>query len=86
VKPIDPELLSHIHAQPFVLVVEDGCLRGGAGSAIGHALMEAGYKGKFQVAALPDTFVTQGNPDELYAMHRLDPAGIHEHLLALISD
>ncbi|MFM7586864.1 MAG: transketolase C-terminal domain-containing protein, partial [Bacteroidota bacterium] len=70
----------------FVLVVEDGCHRGGSGSAIGHALLEAGYRGKFKVAALPDAFVTHGSPDELYALHRLDATGIFEHLQALLSD
>jgi 1-deoxy-D-xylulose-5-phosphate synthase len=85
VKPIDPELLQFALAQPFVLVVEDGCTRGCAGSAIGLALIEAGYKGTFQVTALPDAFVTQGTPDELYALFRLDSNGIQGSLLALIS-
>jgi 1-deoxy-D-xylulose-5-phosphate synthase len=86
VKPIDPQLLHHALSHPFVLVVEDGCHRGGSGSAIGHALLEAGYRGKFKVAALPDAFVTHGSPDELYALHRLDATGIFEHLQALLSD
>jgi len=85
VKPIDPELLRIALTQPFVVVVEDGCARGGAGAAIGLALIEAGFKGTFQVAALPDAFVAQGTPDELYAVCRLDSHGIHERLLALIS-
>jgi len=86
VKPIDPELLQEALAYPFVLVVEDSCHRGGAGSAIGHALLEAGYRGKFRVAALPDAFVTHGKPEELYALHQLDAQGIYDHLHALLLD
>lgn len=86
VKPIDPELLQHALSQPFVLMVEDGCHRGGAGSAIGHALLESGYRGKFRSLALPDAFVTQGSPDELYELHRLDAAGILDHLQTLRCD
>lgn len=86
VKPIDPQLLHHALSYPFVLVVEDGCMRGGAGSAIGHVLLESGYRGKFKVIALPDAFVTHGSPEELYALHGLDAAGIFDHLQALLSD
>jgi 1-deoxy-D-xylulose-5-phosphate synthase len=61
-------------------------MRGGAGSAIGHVLLESGYRGKFKVIALPDAFVTHGSPEELYALHGLDAAGIFDHLQALLSD
>jgi len=84
IKPIDPMLLTQALSQPFVLVVEDGCRRGGVGATLGHELMEAGYRGKFQSMALPDAFIPQGSPEELYRLCGLDAEGIRAQMNALL--
>ncbi len=80
VKPLDQKLMQDALAYERVVVVEDGCLQGGAGSAVGEWLLANGYKGAFQSLGLPDRFVAHGSPAELYAELGLDVAGLWKAL------
>jgi 1-deoxy-D-xylulose-5-phosphate synthase len=83
VKPLDTEMLTAALQYTHVLTVEDGCVAGGAGSAVGEWLLSNGFKGRFQCLGLPDTFVPHGSPDELYRFCGLDAEGIKKALHSL---
>jgi 1-deoxy-D-xylulose-5-phosphate synthase len=76
VKPLDQNLMQDALAYERVVVVEDGCMQGGAGSAVGEWLLANGYKGVFKNLGLPDRFVAHGSPAELYAEVGLDAVGL----------
>lgn len=76
VKPLDTQLLQQAAQTPLIISVEDGCVSGGAGSAIGAWLQANQYRGRFIALGLPDKFIDQGTQEELFAELGLDAAGI----------
>ena len=78
VKPLDVALLLQVAAHHACLVsVEEGCVMGGAGSAVSEALHGAGVVKPLLMLGLRDEFIEHGDPSELLAMQGLDAAGIH---------
>lgn len=77
-KPLDEELLTEI-AKRFdrVITVEDGVVRGGAGSAVENWLAEHGHIKQVQRLGIPDQFVEHGTPTQLYALCGYDVEGIY---------
>jgi 1-deoxy-D-xylulose-5-phosphate synthase len=76
-KPLDVALLLEVAAAHDVLVtVEEGCLMGGAGSAVSEALQQAGVLKPLLQLGLKDEFTEHGDPAVLLAMQGLDAAGI----------
>jgi 1-deoxy-D-xylulose-5-phosphate synthase len=76
-KPLDEALLLEVAAAHEALVtVEEGCLMGGAGSAVGEALLRAGVIKPLLQLGLADEFTEHGDPAVLLAMQGLDAAGI----------
>jgi len=82
VKPLDTEMLQEALKYPQIVTVEDGCIAGGAGSAIAEWLLAQGYQGRFKVLGLPDAFIPHGSPEELYRFCGLDVAGIKAAVLS----
>ena len=81
-KPLDTELLLQVAAEHEALVtVEEGCIMGGAGSAVAEALHAAGLQRPLLQLGLPDTFIEHGDPAKLLALQGLDAQGI-EHAIA----
>ena len=81
-KPLDTELLLQLAAEHEALVtVEEGCIMGGAGSAVAEALHAAGVQRLLLQLGLPDTFIEHGDPARLLALQGLDAQGI-EHAIA----
>lgn len=80
VKPLDEELLQAALPYERVVVVEDGCVQGGAGSAVAEWLLAHGYQGQFKSLGLPDAFIPHGSPAELYRFCGLDVVGIRAAL------
>ena len=81
-KPLDTELLLQLAAEHEALVtVEEGCIMGGAGSAVAEALHAAGVQRPLLQLGLPDTFIEHGDPARLLALQGLDAQGI-EHAIA----
>ena len=77
IKPLDLDLLKSLAASHNVLVtVEEGCMMGGAGSAIAEALAEAGISKPLLILGLPDKFIDHGDPALLLAQCGLDAKGI----------
>ena len=77
VKPLDTELvLSLARTHDAFVTVEEGCVMGGAGSAVLECLAAAGLAMPVLQLGLPDVFVEHGDPAKLLAMCGLDAAGI----------
>ncbi|MDP1791894.1 MAG: transketolase C-terminal domain-containing protein, partial [Methylibium sp.] len=82
VKPLDTELVLRLARSHEALVtVEEGCLQGGAGSAVLEALQAAGVNLPVLTLGLPDEFVEHGDPAKLLAQLGLDAAGIEQSIL-----
>ena len=77
VKPLDVELLAQIaQSHERLVTVEEGCIMGGAGSAVGEALQQLNLQRSVLHLGLPDTFIEHGDPAKLLALQGLDAAGI----------
>jgi 1-deoxy-D-xylulose-5-phosphate synthase len=76
-KPLDLDLLLEVAAQHEAIVtVEEGCIMGGAGSAVAEALQAGGVLRPVLQLGLPDEFIEHGDPAKLLALQGLDSAGI----------
>ena len=77
VKPLDTALVLELAASHDLLVtVEEGCIMGGAGSAVGEALAAAGVVMPLMQLGLPDRFIDHGDAPQLLASCGLDAVGI----------
>lgn len=66
VKPLDHELLTEVYSTyESIITVEDGCLQGGAGSAVLEWASEQGHSLPLQRIGIPDRFIEHGSPLEL---------------------
>ena len=80
-KPLDTELLQQVAQSHEALVtVEDGCLMGGAGSAVLEALQQLHIDVPVLQLGLPVVFLVHGDPVKLMAMQGLDAAGIERSI------
>ena len=81
VKPLDVDLLAQIaQTHERLLTVEEGCIMGGAGSAVGEALQQLNLQRSVLHLGLPDAFIEHGDPAKLLAMQGLDAAGIAQSI------
>lgn len=81
VKPLDTALLRQIASTHDALVtVEEGCIHGGAGSAVAEALTTMGIVRPLLHLGLPDTFIEHGDPARLLSMQGLDAPGIEQSI------
>ncbi len=77
VKPLDVALLTQLASTHDCLVtVEEGCVMGGAGSAVLEALQASGHAKPVLQLGLPDVFVDHGDPAKLLSNIGLDAAGM----------
>jgi 1-deoxy-D-xylulose-5-phosphate synthase len=76
-KPLDVELLRDIaNTHEALVTLEEGCLMGGAGSAVLEALATMGMAKPVLQLGLPDCFIEHGDPGKLLALQGLDATGI----------
>ena len=81
-KPLDVALVTELaRSHEAIVTVEEGCLMGGAGSAVLEALAAAGLQTPVLNLGLPDEFIEHGDPAKLLAMCGLDAAGIEQSIL-----
>jgi 1-deoxy-D-xylulose-5-phosphate synthase len=81
VKPLDTELLERLARSHTLLVtLEDGCVMGGAGSAVAEHLHAAGLTLPVLQLGLPDRFIQHGDPVKLMAEIGLDAEGIERSI------
>lgn len=77
VKPIDVDLLQNFAKQGYSFVtVEEGCIMGGAGSAVLEQLHSLGFTNAVLQLGLPDEFIDHGDPVLLLKNLGLDAQGI----------
>jgi 1-deoxy-D-xylulose-5-phosphate synthase len=77
VKPLDAALAIKLAAShDLIVTVEEGCVMGGAGSAVAEALAAAGIVRPLLQLGLPDKFIDHGDAQQLLAQCGLDAAGI----------
>jgi 1-deoxy-D-xylulose-5-phosphate synthase len=82
-KPIDEALVQELARTHDALVtVEEGCVRGGAGSAVLEVLQAHGVMIPVLTLGLPDAFGEHGDPAKLLSLAGLDAAGIEHAILA----
>lgn len=80
-KPLDETLVLELARTHGALVtVEEGCLSGGAGSAVLECLAAAGVEVPVLRLGLPDHFVEHGDPGKLLSLCGLDAAGIEQSI------
>ena len=83
VKPLDAELVAELARTHEALVtVEEGCVMGGAGSAVMEALHAAGVSTPVLALGFPDQFIEHGDPAKLMALNGLDADGIATSIAA----
>jgi len=86
-KPLDVDLLRQIAETHDALVtVEEGCVMGGAGSAVLEALQTLGIDRPVLTLGLPDVFTEHGDPVKLLAAMGLDASGIERSIQARFPD
>ncbi len=77
VKPLDVALLAQIaQSHERIVTVEEGCVMGGAGSAVAEALQTLQITRPVLHLGLPDEFIEHGDPAKLLALQGLDAVGI----------
>ncbi|MCD4729232.1 MAG: 1-deoxy-D-xylulose-5-phosphate synthase [Bacteroidales bacterium] len=85
-KPIDEELLHEtFESHDKIITVEDGTIIGGLGSAVIEFMIDNDYKASVKRLGIPDRFIEQGSPEELYHDCGFDAAEIKETALELLS-
>jgi 1-deoxy-D-xylulose-5-phosphate synthase len=81
VKPLDTELLLQVaRAHAAIVTVEEGCLMGGAGSAVSEALSASGVALPLLQLGFADIFIEHGDPGRLLSMQGLDAPGIRRSI------
>ena len=76
-KPLDTALVAELARSHDALVtLEEGCIAGGAGSAVGECLVAAGLCVPLLHLGLPDEFIEHGEVGKLLSGLGLDAAGI----------
>jgi 1-deoxy-D-xylulose-5-phosphate synthase len=82
VKPLDVDLVLDLARSHDALVtVEEGCVMGGAGSAVQEALQAAGVAVPVLTLGLPDAFIEHGDTPSLLAQCGLNAEGIVQSVL-----
>ena len=78
-KPLDTVLLAQV-AQDHdrIVTLEEGCIAGGAGSAVAEALQRMGLVRELLQLGLRDEFIEHGDPAKLLALQGLDAVGIEQ--------
>ncbi|WP_029034447.1 1-deoxy-D-xylulose-5-phosphate synthase [Salinimicrobium terrae] len=85
VKPLDAELLHEVLSRNKIIVtVEDGVIKGGAGSAIMEFAQAKDYHPKIISLGLPDQFLDHGKVEELQEIAKIDVESIKECLRGLL--
>jgi len=81
-KPLDEDLVQELaRSHDGLITVEEGCVMGGAGSAVLECLAAAGRAVPVLQLGLPDRFVEHGDPTQLLSLCGLDAAGIEASII-----
>ena len=76
-KPLDQQLLKEVFTRfDKIIIVEDGSIVGGLGTAILEYMNDNGHQAQVQRLGIPDHFVDHGTQEELYRECGYDAEGI----------
>ena len=76
-KPLDENLLHEVFGRyTHIITIEDGTINGGLGSAVLEFMADNNYSAKLTRLGIPDRYISQGKPEELYAECGFDVDGI----------
>ena len=85
-KPLDEALLHKIFQKySRIITLEDGTVMGGFGSAILEFMNEHNYKAVVKIMGIPDRFIEQGSPRELYEEIGLTAHNITETIREMVN-
>ncbi|MGE0090377.1 MAG: 1-deoxy-D-xylulose-5-phosphate synthase [Bacteroidales bacterium] len=85
VKPIDTEILHEVGRKfKNIITIEDGTVVGGFGSAVLEFMNQHEYYSKIKMMGVPDRFIEQGTPQELYTECGFDADSIVEEVVRLL--
>jgi len=83
-KPLDKKMLDEIcHTHHTIITVEDGTIVGGLFSEVSEYIIEKQYNTKVFAIALPDSFVEQGDIDNLHKLVGFDVDSIVKFICKL---
>ncbi len=86
VKPMDKECLHAIFRNfKQVLIIEDGVLAGGFGSAIIEFMCDHGYQASVKRLGVPDAFIDHGSQSELYEECGFDADNIYQVIKSMVA-
>ncbi|MCL1821436.1 MAG: 1-deoxy-D-xylulose-5-phosphate synthase [Prolixibacteraceae bacterium] len=87
IRPLDEDLLHRIFSKfKKIITVEDGVVKGGFGSAVSEFMVENQYKAKIKILGVPDKFIEQGEPEQLYKQCGFDADGIFLAVLQFMNN
>lgn len=87
IKPLDEALVLELaRSHSAIVTVEEGCIMGGAGSAVVECLLSHGVTVPVLQLGLPDRFIDHGDPAKLLAMQGLDAPGIEASVRRRFAD
>jgi 1-deoxy-D-xylulose-5-phosphate synthase len=85
VKPLDEVMLHEVFGKfSKVITVEDGCIQGGAGSAVLEFMADHGYHAEVKRLGIPDEYIEHGTQSELYRECGYDQQAIEEAALKMV--
>ena len=85
VKPLDEKMLHEVFKKyKSILIIEDGAVSGGAGSAVLEFASVNKYKVKTVLMGIPDDFISHGTTPELLKDLGLDGEGIAKKIKTLL--
>lgn len=81
VKPLDEKMLTYIfNSYQHIITIEDGCKKGGFGSAILEFANTKGYRKKITIMGIADEFIEHGTVEELHKISKIDALSIKNHI------
>ena len=67
-KPVDESMLHEVFKKfKHIITIEDGCLKGGMGSAVLEFMADNGYQAQVVRLGIDDAFIEHGTQEELYS-------------------
>jgi 1-deoxy-D-xylulose-5-phosphate synthase len=84
VKPLDENCLHGVFRHfKHILIVEDGILAGGFGSAVVEFMADNGYQASVKRLGVPDSFIDHGSQTELYKECGFDAESIYQAIKSM---
>jgi 1-deoxy-D-xylulose-5-phosphate synthase len=87
VKPLDTQaVINAVQEHDLLVTLEDGSIKGGAGSEVGEFILSQGLFTQLLQCGLPDEFIMQATQTQMYAQLKIDAAGIVEQVQQRLAD